>query len=208
MTASLLAPLALVAALLAGPQPSLGQTYTVGAGSQFWIDGTSTLGAFACEADEVGGYGRLRERRSAALDAEVVIPVRSLDCGVPQMNSDLYEALQGQRHPAIRFVLGAAKAADPGAEGWTPFRVSGTLRLAGTARRVTLDAEGRTLVDGRVRIRGRHPLRMTDFGIEPPTGLLGLVRAHDAIAVRFDLLAAPAAPAPAAPAPAAPAPSR
>jgi hypothetical protein len=30
---------------------------------------------------------------------------------------------------------------------------------------------------------------MTDFGIDPPSGLLGAVRAHDRITVRFELAA-------------------
>ena len=64
----------------------------------------------------------------------------------------------------------------------------GTITLAGEQRPVTVTAQGQRMDDGLVRIQGRHALRMTDFDIEPPTGLLGLVRAHDDIVVRFDLV--------------------
>jgi hypothetical protein len=39
----------------------------------------------------------------------------------------------------------------------------------------------------RFRIRAELPLKMTDFGVTPPTALFGAVRAHDALEVRFDL---------------------
>ena len=192
-------PLRLIALLLLG---TLGLSlahaaaaqalYTVRPASQFWIDGTSTVSSFTCAASDVVGFGSVEETtaREAELEAEVVIPVRAFDCGVRQMNSDLYEALKGRAYPAVRFALNRAEvlASEPGAD-WTPVRVWGTITLAGEQRPVTVTARGQRLPNGRVRIQGRHALRMTDFNIEPPTGLLGLVRAHDDIVVRFDLVA-------------------
>jgi polyisoprenoid-binding protein YceI len=170
------------------------EQYTVKPASQFWIDGTSTVNAFTCAADQVAGHAVVEAPSNAStteLDAEVVIPVRSFDCGVRQMNRDMYEALKGQAFPAVRFALDRAEIlpAPPYAE-WTPVRVWGTLTLAGEQRPVTVTAQGKRLQDGLVRIQGRHALRMTDFNIDPPSGLLGLVRAHDDIVVRFDLVAA------------------
>jgi len=125
------------------------------------------------------------------LTAEVTIPVRALDCGSGPMNRDLYAALDADAHSSIRFDLDAAQAleaeARPGA--WVRVRASGTLRIAGASRRITLDAQGRRLPNGRVALRGRQALRMSDFGVAPPSHALGLVRAHDAIVARFDLVA-------------------
>jgi hypothetical protein len=181
--------------LVGGAATAQGQ-YRVEPASQFWIDGTSTVNAFTCAADEVVGFGSVEaptaaDPTHAGLDAEVVIPVRAFDCGVRQMNRDMYEALKGQAHPAIRFALDRAELlpAPPYAE-WAPVRVWGTLTLAGERRPVAVTAQGKRLRDGLVRIQGRHALRMTDFDIDPPSGLLGLVRAHDDIVVRFDLIAA------------------
>lgn len=177
--------------LLAPPSAAQAQ-YTVRPASQFWIDGTSTVNSFTCAASAIAGFGSVEEvsAREADLRAEVVIPVRAFDCGVRQMNSDLYEALKGKAFPAVRFALRRAEVlrAEAGSD-WTQVRVWGTITLAGEQRPVTVTAQGRRLADGRVRVQGRHALRMTDFNIEPPTGLLGLVRAHDDIVVRFDLVA-------------------
>jgi len=197
MTPLRLFPLLLLGALglLLAPHTAAQAQYTVRSASQFWIDGTSTVNSFTCAASEVAGFGSVDEEamgdaRQADLRAEVVIPVRAFDCGVRQMNRDLYEALKGKAYPAVRFALRRAELlASDGRSEWTPVRVWGTITLAGEQRPVTVTARGQRLADGRVRIQGRHALRMTDFGIEPPTGLLGLVRAHDDIVVRFDLVA-------------------
>jgi hypothetical protein len=190
-----LAFLILLAFALLGAAATAQAQYIVRDASQFWIDGTSTVSAFTCTASEVAGAGTVDEAemsaaQPAAFHAEVVVPVRAFDCGVRQMNSDMYEALKGKAHPAVRFTLRRAEVlpAPPYAE-WTPVKVWGTLTLAGAQRPVTVVAQGKRLADGRVRIQGRHALRMTDFDIDPPSGLLGLVRAHDDIVVRFDLLA-------------------
>lgn len=169
-----------------GAQPD---RYEVASGSRFWIDGTATTGGWTCEADAVSGHGRLGEAQELA--AEVAVSVRAFDCGSGLMNRDLYRALAADAHPTIQFVLERAETlsaeARPGA--WVRVRTTGTLRLAGTARRLTIEAEGRRLPDGRVALRGRQALRMSDFGVEPPSHALGLVRAHDAIVARFDLVA-------------------
>jgi polyisoprenoid-binding protein YceI len=186
--------LLLLAGLLAGAAlPAHPQHFTVQPGSRFWIDGSATTGPYTCEADEVSGAGRVEEAAQGApqVTAEVAVPVRAFDCGMAPMNRDFYAALRGDAHPAVRFTLERAEvveAARPGA--WARVRATGALQLAGTTRRVVLAAEGQQLPDGRVRVRGEQALRMSDFGIEPPTGLLGLVRAHDGVTVRFDLVAA------------------
>ncbi|MBC12311.1 MAG: hypothetical protein CMM85_05000 [Rhodothermaceae bacterium] len=180
--------LGLLVSILVGVTATAPPRYEVASGSRVWIDGTATTGAWTCEADEVRGHGLVAD--GADLAAEGTVPVRDFDCGSGPMNRDLYRALQADAHPTIAFVLTHADAPRAGAVGaWAPVRAIGTLQIAGATRRVSVAAEGRRLGDGRVALRGEHALRMTDFGIRPPSHALGLVRAHDAIVARFDLVA-------------------
>ena len=181
-------PLVLLLALAAlGATERPTDRYVLASGSRFWIDGTATTGAWTCEADDIRGAGEV----GGALAAEVAVLVRDFDCGSRPMNRDLYRALAADAHPSIEFVLDGAEALAPEARpgAWVPVRATGTLRIAGAARRLTIRAEGRRQADGRVALRGRQALRMTDFGVRPPSHALGLVRAHDDIVARFDLVA-------------------
>jgi polyisoprenoid-binding protein YceI len=196
LVAAVLVP-ALVAAASPPDRPADRQTdrYTLQAESRLWIDGSTSVAGFTCAAERTLGTGRLGAADEAAgthaLDAVVAVPVRSLDCGVGPMNRDLSEALRAERHPVIRFSLRGARVVTPPEEtGWAAVEAWGTLALAGAERPVRVRAEGRRLGDGRVRLKGRHGLRMTDFGVEPPAGPLGLVRARDRVTVGFDLVAA------------------
>lgn len=188
--------LVLVCALLTGAvSVEAQQRYRLQPGSVFWIDGTTTVSRFTCTAQQAVGLGHVPSagtRPPETLDAVVAVPVHAFNCGIERMNRDLYEALRAEAHPAVRFTLTRAEVlGTPTDANWLRLQAWGTLTLAGTERPVTLTAEGRQLSDGRVRLRGRHMLRMTDFGVEPPHGPLGLVRTHDQITVRFDLVAAP-----------------
>ena len=66
-------------------------------------------------------------------------------------------------------------------------RVEGEITLAGTSRPVTIDVTATQLAPNRFRLRGGLPLRMTDFGIQPPVALFGLIRARDELWVSVDL---------------------
>lgn len=174
---------------LGGGAP-LPDRYELAPESRFWIDGTATTGAWTCESDAVLGRGRLGDGR--ALEATVAIPVREFDCGSRPMNRDLYDALRADAHPAIEFVLAEAETLAPETRpgAWVRVRATGTLRLAGADRHISVVTLGRRRSDGRVDLEGQQALRMSDFGVRPPSHALGLVRAHDPIVVRFDLVAA------------------
>ena len=164
--------------------------YVVQSGSRFAIDGTSTLGRYRCETAQVAGSGVARGAATTRVAATILVPVRAFDCGRDAMNRDFYRALQAEAHPTIRIKIASAALLDR-SEGsvWRPVRAEGTLRLAGTERTITIEAEGQRVSSNEVRVRGAYALDMTDYGIDPPSGLLGLVRAHDRVVASFDVVA-------------------
>ncbi|WP_412068611.1 YceI family protein [Rubrivirga sp. IMCC43871] len=175
--------LALLASLGAAPAPR----YDVAPESRLWIDGTATTGPWTCQADGVVGQA---EGDPSAPSGRLAVPVRAFDCGSGLMNRDLAEALGADDHPTIAFDLDAVGRIAPAPpDAWVEVVARGTLRLAGTARVVTVRARGRRRADGRVELDGRQPLRMSAFGVRPPSHAAGLVRAQDAIVVRFSLVA-------------------
>lgn len=173
----------LLVSLGAAPEPR----YEVAPESRLWIDGTATTGPWTCQADRVVGEA---EGDPAAPSGRLTVPVRAFDCGSGLMNRDLARALGADDHPTIAFDLDAVGRIAPApTDAWVDVVARGTLRLAGTGRVVTVRARGRRRADGRVDLEGRQSLRMSAFGVRPPSHAAGLVRADDAIVVRFDLVA-------------------
>lgn len=166
--------------------------------SRLWIQGTSTVSAWSCDAGSLAGDGALSETRtSPGMDtspsARLVVPVEEFECGRRRMNDDFRDALKGETHPVIVYELQDARVMDepPSEDGWYRLSVRGSLTIAGKSESIEAVAWGRRLEDGRYRVRGSKPLTMTAFGIQPPVALLGLVKAHDHIEVHFDLVATP-----------------
>ena len=165
--------------------------------SRMWIEGTSTVDRFACMntrfevALRIDGAAAERETRTGAVSAEALLPVTSFDCGHRRMNHDLQEALRAEAHPYIRYELDQLRPLESGDAdpSWQHFRATGQVTVAGVTRRVEQVLQARRLDNGRLRATGSVELRMTDFGIEPPSTLFGLIRAEDTIVVVFDLWA-------------------
>lgn len=188
---------------LAAP-PSIAQnTFIVQPSSRFWIDGTSNVNHFTCTSEEMDGKGVIQTQGVSEVSlttsntnhknrVEISIPVRGFDCGKKRMNADLYDALQASSFPVIFYRLSDASllTVPDQPNGWYLLQTSGVLTIAGSERKLDLIAEGRLISDGIFQVRGEADVRMTDFGVRPPTALLGVVRANDQIKIRFDVVAA------------------
>lgn len=119
------------------------------------------------------------------------IPIESLRCtGGRPMERDLREAMKAGRNPFIHFQFTGVSGAIEHDLDEHLYRaaVAGRLSLAGGSRDIELWVTAERLTNHRFRLRSRLPLHMSDFGIEAPTALFGLIHADDALAVEFDLV--------------------
>lgn len=167
--------------------------------SRFWIQGEATTHDFTCVVDEVEGRAQvpvstdsLRTNAEEAYPEVVVrVPIRAVDCGNSRMTRDLQETLEMQEHPEIRFELVHATmgAHADTSDQWQRVEALGPLTISGMKRLTRLHAAVRAYDDEHFRIRGCLPIRMTYFGIEPPTKAFGLIRVKNRVEVQFDLLA-------------------
>lgn len=183
---------------LNGPETSAYMEIELQPESRIWIEGRSNVGQFTCHATEKEGYALIAmkvEGTASTSDdegsAEMRIPVECFDCGNDRMDRDLFHALKGADHREIRFELVEVTAKDNGNASVKRMEGIGELTIAGTTRQIAFTAEGTTLSNDRMRATGKVMIRMTDFAIEPPTGLMGLVKAQDGLTVNFDLVAKP-----------------
>jgi polyisoprenoid-binding protein YceI len=176
------------------------QRYVISDASQIKLSGTSTVNSFECEAETLEFDYRVRHQIEgngfSVPGVSLVVPVHGLDCANRRMNRDLQDALQADQFPDVRldvFRINLVPEARADAEKKDTPQVElvGRMTLAGVSRDVTIRLSG--WLDERLRLHGLGSLevKMTDFGVEPPTALLGLVKAHDDITIHFHLMADP-----------------
>lgn len=100
------------------------------------------------------------------------------------------EALDSGRHPEIRFA-----SARVSAKPLRGFVVDGVLTLRGIGRNVRVNVVMGAMKKGRFQVDGDATLKLSDFGITPPSHMLGLIGTKDDALLRLLLWATePASP--------------
>ncbi|PWN05075.1 YceI family protein [Rhodohalobacter mucosus] len=169
--------------------------------SRLWIAGQSNVNQFECESREHRGEAIIFQTTTITGDTVTVdedatkimleIDVEGIECGRNRMNRDLRNALKADDYPNITFVFNEiVSISENGHSNSVELEVNGLLTIAGVTREVNVHLTGYTLDDNRVRAEGSKEILMTDFGVEPPTAMLGLVKADNELTVHFDLIAA------------------
>ena len=157
------------------------------------VTGTSTLHDWSVRGTGLRGAlelpaGFLDGETSAAPAARFTLPVRSLQSEHAKMNKLMWEALDAAKHPELTFALESARLQGGGPSARV--EVKGSLTVAGVSRPVALVMDVRH-EGNRVVASGELPLKMSDFGIKPPTAMMGTVRTGDAVRVKIETTLAP-----------------
>lgn len=199
---TILIPLAALglAAAVGGAQTAPPVRMQLQPGSEISFTGTSTLHGFSCKTTQFDAQLSVDPEYATNLAdlarpigaVNVTIPVSSLDCGNKGLQNNMLKALKADQHATITFRLDTydIEAATRTETAFTAQAV-GVLRIAGRERPVQLRVRGERHPDGAVRARGERDLLMSDFGIRPPTMMLGTVKTGDRVVVKFDLQARP-----------------
>lgn len=164
--------------------------------SRVWIEGGSTVRGYTCEAASVNGAVTsaatafdVANLAGAVSGAEIVIDANALDCGNGTMNSHMRKALKTDTHGSIRFQLDDYTVQS--AAGEVRVRMEGTLEIAGSRQPVQVEGVATPASNGGVRVAGSHGIVMSNYGVKPPTLMLGTMKVHDAVTLNFDVALKP-----------------
>jgi polyisoprenoid-binding protein YceI len=201
MTRTYIAAAALLGALAAAGAAQTTARVTVSPESKLWIEGTSNLHGWTCTAEKFDATIELDAAAVAEFATatpkvlkrvELKVPVKALKCGHGGMDDNLYKALKANDTPEISYILATFDTAPGEVDGFT-LKTNGTLAIAGKENKLTMDVVAVRLPDGSVKATGVVPIKMTDFGIKPPTAMFGTLRTGDEVKVNFALTVGPRA---------------
>jgi YceI-like domain len=162
--------------------------------SRLWIDGTSSMKRWTCKAGEVNAIveangpnaiSTLLTGDKGVRTVRVTVPAAQIDCNNGTMNEHMRKALKLTEHPSIDFRLASydvARNAD-GVAG----TMTGTLTLGGVEKTITMNATGKP-EGAMLHVTGSYPLKMTEYGLKPPTLMFGRIKVGETVTVNFDLL--------------------
>lgn len=142
------------------------------------IAGTSSLHEWEELVTEYGINGVTNGKTIQNLEMKVT--VKSIESGKSIMDDKTHEALKASKHPYINLKSKELRMNNGKIEG------TGTIHLAGVSKEIQLKADY-SLTDNSIIVKGMTALKMTDFGIEPPTAMFGTLTTGDEVTVIYDL---------------------
>jgi polyisoprenoid-binding protein YceI len=156
------------------------------------VSGTSTLHAWTVTSHKINGdaefSGEQGPAPSIALESiDLTVPVDSLKSTEGSgMDNTMYDALKLKTFPAITYKLtaGSLKTLPSKEDPAYHFDTTGQLTVSGAAHIVELDIAVVPHDDGKLTITTDTKLKMSDYGVTPPTAMLGLIKSGDAITVK------------------------
>jgi hypothetical protein len=162
--------------------------------SRLWVVGSSTVRGFQCQASTFGA--KLESGANAVAEVlagdkavstiEISIPAEKLDCRNGTMNEHMRKALKVKEFPTITFRAASyelARAADS-----VHVTLVGSLTMGGVEKPITIKAIAKPGPNGTLVVSGTQAIRMTEFGLKPPSLMLGTMKVDEKVTVGFDMV--------------------
>ena len=163
--------------------------------SKLWIEGSSNVRDFTCttttfetrvQSTVPGTVSAVLSGTKAVESAELTVPAATLDCKNGKMNEHMLKALKAKDNPTISFRITSYDVAK--ATGGVNGTALGELTLGGVKKTITVTAHATPDASGALRLTGAYQLKMTDYGLTPPSLMMGTMKVGDNVKVGFDLL--------------------
>src|SRR5213075_3534226 len=172
----------MAATATAGAQSASAIRLRLDPASELTIEGTSSLHDFHCKTNKINAYvdvdpGYTKDLTKVARPIAAVkvnIVVKTLTCGNGQMDRNMYNTLKADENQLIKYTLSGYDILD-GTASPSSFvaNTNGTLIVAGTEKPIAMKINAERTADGKAIAQGEQTLRMSDFGIEPPSFMFG-----------------------------------
>ena len=153
------------------------------------VKGGSTLHDWTAECGEVVEYPSqltLDIANDGVIeDFGFKVAVSSMDGGRgATMNNKINKALKGEQHPYITFKQTTPSSYLVNDNGQLTLTSSGLISLAGQEQKIDVTVIGEILED-RIVFTASHPMKLSDFDIEPPSAMFGQIKTKNDIFVHL-----------------------
>lgn len=116
----------------------------------------------------------------------VKIPVTSIKSGKQIMDGKTYDAFDAKKNPNIVFQLTEASSVK-WSDKESEITITGNLSMAGETRKISFKTLAKITKTGDYELKGTVALKMSDYGMTPPTAFFGTMKTGDTVSVIFDV---------------------
>ena len=140
--------------------------------SKLTIAGDSSVHKWKVETKVIGGFlnldvNALGKPGKFSTKGSVIIPVRQLKSGKKRMDEVMHAALNEPKHKLIKFTINSLEVKSV-KNNKANCICSGTIQINGITKPLTMEV-GITNAGEKLTVEGQTLLKMTNFGITPPS---------------------------------------
>jgi hypothetical protein len=164
-------------------------TYKLAQGYTVTIHGTLSIHDWVETVGDVTGEMTAGPHAGGGIDLNsirITMIVRSIKSDMGKtMDNKTYKALKADADPEITFRLDTPVTVTQASGKRQPVALVGQLTLAGVTRPTTLWINDLAIGPDSMRFVGTQTVKMTDFGVKPPSALFGTLKAGPVLTINF-----------------------
>lgn len=161
--------------------------------SKLTIDGKTNVNAFQCAITKYTGKDTLvleeggRNRRPVFRKGYVGLEASSFDCGMKVMTNDFGKTIKAKEYPVVSIeFISFERAPKYGAE--ETFKGKLKIALGGVTKTFDMNCTIAVKSSGHIHLLGSRDFTFSDFNLEAPSKMMGMVKVNDALKVNFHLV--------------------
>lgn len=163
--------------------PVMAQTSYTASGVNIKVSGTSNLHNWDVKSSTAAVSATIAVSPAGVITAlsalSFTTPVEGLKSEHSGMDKNTYKALKKDANPTISFLLNTATITG------NTIKCHGVLTIAGKGVETDVFVSYKVNADKTISVTGTKTINMLDYGVEPPTALLGTIKTGKEVVLSF-----------------------
>lgn len=162
--------------------------------SKLFINGKTNLNDFRCAITQYCGRDTLELReggpskRPVFTKGYVGLEASRFDCGMQLMTNDFWKTIKSKEYPLVSIEFISFERVPQYDRGTDIFKGRLQISLGGVTKKFEMNCTIEAEESGLIHLKGGRMFTFSDFNLEPPTRMMGLVKVQDSLDVNFHLV--------------------
>ncbi len=162
--------------------------------SKLSIDGKTNVNSFTCAIAKYNGTDTLvlheggRNTRPVFVKGSVGLDASTFDCGMAIMTSDFRKTVKSKEYPSIVIDFISFERTPSYAQQEEKFKGILKISLAGVTKLFEVDCSIEANPNGEIHLKGGRGFTFADFGLKPPSRMMGTIKVKEELNVKFHLV--------------------
>jgi len=162
--------------------------------SKLTIDGKTNVNNFRCAITQYCGADTLelreggRYKRPIFTKGFVGLEASRFDCGMQVMTNDFWKTIKYREYPIVSIEFISFERLPKYDRGKDVFMGKLQISLGGVTKPFEMNCTIEAEESGYIHLRGERSFKFSDFNLEPPVKMMGLVKVEDELDVNFHLV--------------------